>query len=529
MLTNEDYRLTGIDLESARRAVAVALVMSVSSDEIHRARDYLPPHSEMVRLLDLVGWAGAPETDVVLRPQDRRVLLDVVYAMLILAAEETARSVEQALLPMSPSVSADTAVLAAAESLAGLAGRLQSAVTPEAEQGRAADSAEKQVSPALRALADSVGLPVWIASPEFVIEWINPALEELLGADLDLVRGTPWHLWTDPADAPRVGQVLEAARLEHRNWSVEAGVGPVEGPFTRLLMIAAPRRTDAGALVGWTGICFDVTHNPALPTRLGAVTQALSVDAAKTNLMLRQLPAMIWTTDLELRCTFSHGAVFRSLGAESNQLAGRLIGEIVGTSDSGHPALVAHRRALGGDAAQYRDTFAKRIFDVIVEPLRDHDGHIVGCVGLGVEVTEKVERDREREQLLRQLRLAQRIGRMGSWELEIDSGAWSCSDEAYRVLGAEPGEIEPHYASFIDRAHPDDRTRLRDLHARGVQTGEGYETEYRIVLSDGVIRRIRGAVAFEHDDSGILVRVAGTLQDVSLPEGRPADVTHAGP
>ena len=529
MLIGGRYRLAGADLESARRAVAVALVMSVSSGEIHRARDYLPPHSELVRLLDTVGWAGAPETEVLLVTEDRRVLLEVIYAMLILAAEETSRSAEQALLSESLAANADATVLAAAESLAGLAGRLQHGAAVSPELVRAVDDAEMQISPALRALADAVGLPVWIASPEFVLEWINPALEQLLGIDVASARGTPWRLWTDPDDAPRIDQVLQAARLEQRNWSVEAGVGGWDGPFTRLLMIAAPRRTDHGELLGWTGICFDVSRNPALPIRLGAVTRAMSADAASTNLILRQLPAMIWTTDLDLRCTFSHGAGFRSLGAEPNQLVGRSIGAIVGTTDPDHPALVAHRRALSGEEAEYRDTFAQRSFDVVVEPLRDHDGNIFGCVGLGLEVTDKVAADRERERLLRQLRFGQRIGRMGSWELEVDSGAWSWSDEAHCVLGLAPGGLVPNYAALIERVHPDDRARVRARYTRGAETGEGYEEEYRILLDDGAIRWIRAAVAFEHDEAGALIRVAGILRDASPIEDRRHDPTHVGP
>ncbi len=492
------YPLSGADLRVARRAVAVALVMSVTSDEVHPVRAHLPTHTDMLRVLDVLGWAGAPESTVTLQAGDRRVLLDAVYAMLVLACEETVRSAENALRDRPSTIEADESVLLVAESLAGLARRLQGAAgqaVPEA--GAAREAAEPHVSPALRALADSVGLPVWIASTEFVLEWINPALEALLDADLDEVRGTNWNQWSDPVDVPRVAQVLEAARLEHRNWSVEVGAGPPGGPYTRLLVIAAPRWSADGSLCGWTGICFDVSRNPTLSMRLEATTQSLTVDTAKTSLFLRQLPAMLWTTDLNLRCTSSYGAGFESLGAEPNQLVGRLVGEIVGTTDHEHPALVAHRAALNGETARYRDAFAQRQFDVIVEPLRNQQGVIFGCVGLGLEVTESVERERRLQQLLRQLQFGQRIGRMGSWEFDVGAGTWVWSDEAFRLLGAEPGSIEPNYTTFLARVHPEDRDRLRSVYADGLRTGQTYEVDYRIERLDGELqehargRRIR--------------------------------------
>jgi len=518
MMSSDARGVSGSDLAVARRAVAVALYMSVSFDETHPVRPRLPSYADLMRLLDVIGWTGTPDSDVALDPSEHQVLLDVVYATLALAFEEGLRSLGEVLATSPGIAELDEAVLVAAASLARLALRLQgndagdrSPDTPGAPD----DLAEMTVSPALHALADSVGLPVWIADTDFRLEWVNASLETVLGTELRDVRGRSLYEWIGATDAAQIGQVLDAARSEHRNWSAEIGIGPTGGPYTRLLVIAAPRRDGMGALIGWTGICFDVSHNPTLPTRLEAVTQPVSVTGATINLLLRQLPAMIWTTDSDLRCTFSHGAAFQSLGAAPNQLVGRSVSEIVGTSDPDHPAVVAHRRALHGTTASYRDTFAGRAFDVTVEPMRDQQGAIFGCIGLGIEVTERLERERQVERLLRQLRFAQQIGGIGTWELDVTSGEWVWSDEAYRLLGAEPGAVEPSFETFIDRVHPDDRRELMERHAEAERTRTGYEMPYRLVRYDGEVRQMRGVVRFEHDDRGTLIRVAGILQDMT--------------
>jgi PAS domain S-box-containing protein len=147
--------------------------------------------------------------------------------------------------------------------------------------------------------------------------------------------------------------------------------------------------------------------------------------------------------------------------------------------------------------------------------LRDGQGDIFGCIGLGIDVTEKVERELQYEQLLRQLRFGQHISRMGSWEIDIGTGKCVWSDEAYRLLGLEPEAVEPSYATFLDRVHPDDRDPLHDRYVEGARTGETYEVEYRVVRLDGAVRQMRGVVAFEHDPDGSLIRIAGILRDIS--------------
>jgi PAS domain-containing protein len=452
----------------------------------------------------------------------RCILQDVVYATLILALEEGARSAYEALRSAAGTAGVDLAALNAIESLAGLALRLQipgQVPRTHPEPRSSTDVGEELIASALSALADSIALPVWISDPGFVLEWTNPAFAELLGADLKRVRGMPWYRWCDPVDTKRVAQVLEAAGLEQRNWSIEAGAGPEGGPYTRLLMVAAPRLSLAGRLLGWTGICFDVTRNATLPSRLESVTRPLMADAAKTQALLRQFPGMMWTTDLELCCTFAHGAAFLDRGAEPTQLVGRSLGEIVGSSDPSHPALQAHRAALAGNSVSYPDAYAGRVFDAHVEPLRDPRGNVAGCIGLAVDVTERIAREREQQQLARQLGFGQRVGRLGTWEVDVRTGEWLWSDEAFRLLGAEPGVIEPCFETFLERVHPDDRDRLQRRHVEGVRTGQGYDCQYRLVRFDGRVRQMRGVVEFEHGADGALLRIAGILQDLTPIDG----------
>ncbi len=109
----------------------------------------------------------------------------------------------------------------------------------------------------------------------------------------------------------------------------------------------------------------------------------------------------------------------------------------------------------------------------------------------------------------------ERIGQLGSydWHVPTDTNRWS--DELYRIYGEEPQSFNASYDRFIDFIHPDDRDKVRAIHARAFETGEPYEMEERIVLADGTERLLwsNGEVIMGPDGSP--ERFIGICRDVT--------------
>ncbi|MEI6945631.1 ATP-binding protein [Paraflavisolibacter sp. H34] len=105
---------------------------------------------------------------------------------------------------------------------------------------------------------------------------------------------------------------------------------------------------------------------------------------------------------------------------------------------------------------------------------------------------------------------AQRIARMGSFELDLQTGQSNSSPEVYRIFDIEPGTGVKNYMEYI---HPQDKERVAASMARAQQEGS-YEVEYRF-LKGGKLKYIwaRGIAVFQN---GRAVRIVGTVQDVSL-------------
>ncbi|MCI1192822.1 ATP-binding protein [Calidifontimicrobium sp. SYSU G02091] len=130
------------------------------------------------------------------------------------------------------------------------------------------------------------------------------------------------------------------------------------------------------------------------------------------------------------------------------------------------------------------------------------------------------ERRRRTEDELRrkeaQLAEAQQIARVGSWDLDLSSGRASWSAEEFRLLGHEPGAVEPGVEAFMAAVHPDDRERVAAAMQRAMTPGSDgrYAVEHRVRTPAG--ERIvdeRGQVVFAAD--GRAERMIGTTTDVT--------------
>jgi PAS domain S-box-containing protein len=111
---------------------------------------------------------------------------------------------------------------------------------------------------------------------------------------------------------------------------------------------------------------------------------------------------------------------------------------------------------------------------------------------------------------------AQRLSRTGSWARVSATGAMRyCSEECYRVLGFDPRDGLPRFETFLQRVHPDDQAKVREISAAAGRDKVDYETDYRIVHPGGEIRDIHVVAHPVFNPTGDLVEYVGTVMDVT--------------
>ncbi len=145
-------------------------------------------------------------------------------------------------------------------------------------------------------------------------------------------------------------------------------------------------------------------------------------------------------------------------------------------------------------------------------PVFDTNGILFGCAVAIQDITELKQTEgalRERE---KDFDLAQEVGSIGSWRLDIIRNVLTWSDENYRIFGVPKGTLLS-YDSFLSKIHPDDRVYV-DTQWHQALSGAPYDLEHRIVVDD-VVKWVREKAYLEFDSDGKLAGGFGITEDIT--------------
>lgn len=131
------------------------------------------------------------------------------------------------------------------------------------------------------------------------------------------------------------------------------------------------------------------------------------------------------------------------------------------------------------------------------------------------EITERKLAEQELQKSERYLKEAQKIGKLGFWDLNVATGALEWSDESFVMYGFEPQEFVPTFQKFEEMVFPGDIERVQqnvDAALKGVSM---YDIDFRFVRPDGRIAWIHceGKVSF--DEKGKATRFFGIQIDIT--------------
>ncbi len=181
--------------------------------------------------------------------------------------------------------------------------------------------------------------------------------------------------------------------------------------------------------------------------------ESLRASESRLRLLLDYLPAIVWTTDRDLLVTSITGDGLARLGVDGSTYIGRhfgsLFGRDLGTAGEDRGAAEqAHRDALRGHAASYRTTVGERTFQLHVEPLLV-DGRIIGTIGLGLDLTDRLELEARLERSTR----LESIGRLaGGVAHDFNNLLTAITGYADLLAASLPEGDQRHDAEQIRRA-----------------------------------------------------------------------------
>jgi PAS domain S-box-containing protein len=166
-------------------------------------------------------------------------------------------------------------------------------------------------------------------------------------------------------------------------------------------------------------------------------------------------------------------------------------GELVHTKKDGTRAIVASRWSVQ----------------------RDTRGHPVAILETNNDITERKQAEDALRRSDAYLTEAQKLSLTGSFGWKVSSGELFWSEESFRIFGYDR-TAKPSLELVIQRTHPADVARVRQLIDRAARDRRDWELEHRLLMPDGAVKSVNVVARAVRDASGG-VEFLGAIRDVS--------------
>ena len=371
-----------------------------------------------------------------------------------------------------------------------------------------------------RSLFENSAVGIFLVGPDTAIRDANALASEILGFTRDELRSmcardilTPASAKAlPPEEAVRLARQSGRPRVMQREYNrknapplpVESMVRAVDDQGTHLVMFQ------------------DIS------ARLQA--QAALTDFRRlVEAMADNMGDMLWAKDPQGRFIFANRAIRENLLCSDDE-------EVLGRTDL---HFAARNRALGrqhtfgqccvdSDQAVLSSRAPGRFvedglmrgaylcLEVLKSPLFDDRGALIGTVGSGRDITAQRLADEALRHSRTLLDETLRMGGMGGWELNLETGTLSWTASEYATYGLDPAGPPPSPEVFLHTlVHPEDRARVRQNVEQAIQDKTRLEHEFRIVRMDGETRLIHALARPALGPDGAVVRMQGVTRDVT--------------
>ena len=215
--------------------------------------------------------------------------------------------------------------------------------------------------------------------------------------------------------------------------------------------------------------------------------QAIDEKETTVHLILNQMPAILWSTDTDLRLTSSAGAALAAAGRREGAAVGLTLFQFFHTTDPEFAPLAAHRKALLGESVSFEVEWNGRMYASHCEPLRNADRTIKGVIGVALDITRQKRSERELQKSFALLRAT--LDSAAEGILVVDErGKISNFNESFVQMWRVPEEItatrdEDQLLAFLLESVEDSGDFAKKV--MGLHSKRDLETSGAVKLKDG--------------------------------------------
>ncbi len=148
-------------------------------------------------------------------------------------------------------------------------------------------------------------------------------------------------------------------------------------------------------------------------------------------------------------------------------------------------------------------------------PYRDHQGKIVGTIGISRDISERKQIESALKTSEERYRMAVRATNDAIWDVDLTTGVFSWN-EHYEAVFGRPVDPAASWDWWIEHVHAEDRTRVAEsINEALIGDAQFWNCDYRQLRLDGVWADIHDRAFIARDEEGRAIRIVGAMQDVT--------------
>ena len=215
-----------------------------------------------------------------------------------------------------------------------------------------------------------------------------------------------------------------------------------------------------------------------------------------------------------------NGGAEKLYGYTADEFVGRNVSELAPPDRAGEAPPVLGKVRRGESIGRYETECIvkdgrRRAIALTISPVRGPSGRVVSAAAIARDVTEQKHTAHKLRRSETRLAMAQRVAGLGTWEYDVPADEAWWSEELYRIYGFDPQRVPQSIAKLMEVVHPEDEEAVRGYASSLPSEGERDGIEHRILRPDGETRYVQNLRTVEHDASGRVTKVIGTVQDVT--------------
>jgi PAS domain S-box-containing protein len=370
----------------------------------------------------------------------------------------------------------------------------------------------------LRLVVDVAGVGLWIHDLRTQLIHYNSHAFKLIGEaprigglDIDYVRAT-----IHPDDLQAVLRSADQAMQTNEPVTYEARYRHADGQYRVILNLRVLQRDDEGQPKAFLGVSIDITDQVVERRRAQDLVRRLDQTVAAAGVG-------IWTRDLDNDTVEWNSQLYRICGIDPSlppptydawtamvDPADREVMAVSTRQALDHPgsAVESKYRLTRPDGSQ-RWIEQRATYETI--------GNLRRLSGIAIDTTARVNAELAMRTLSDRTALATRSAGIGTWSMELPSGAAQWDEQMFLLRGLEPGPVAPSAAARRSMVHPDDQAIFASgplgSPAFDSQTAQSYE--FRVIWPDGQVRWLASRSRVIKDEANRVQTVVGVNWDIT--------------